>query len=145
MSEFQPSGRISVNFNDISLDPILENGDKIFIPTKNEVVTVLGEVLNNNSFLFKSNLTIEDYINKAGGLTEKANEDNIYIIHSNGEAEKYENSYFFGDNIELNNGDTIIIPPKLDISSYREIAKDVSQILYQFAITAISLKTIGAF
>ena len=145
MSEFEPIGRISVNFNDISLDPILEDGDQIFIPTKNEVVTVLGEVLNNNSFLFKSGLTVEDYISKAGGLTEKANEDNIYVIHANGEAEKYEPSYLFGDNIELNNGDTIIIPPKLDISSYREIAKDVSQILYQFAITAISLKTVGAF
>ena len=98
-----------------------------------------------NSFFYKDNLDIEDYLDKSGGVTAKADLDNIYIVHANGEAEKYENSYLFGYFTSIKKGDTIIVPMRIETSSYRTIAKDVSQIIYQFAITAVSLKTVGVF
>ena len=144
LSTFEPNGRIITKLNNGN-DFILESGDTIIIPTINETVTVIGEVLNPNSFFYKDGLDIEEYLEKSGGINSKADSDNIYIVHANGEAEKYQQSYLFGSDTEIGTGDTIIIPMKIETSTYTAVAKDISQILYQFAITAISLKTVGVF
>ena len=144
LAEFKPNGRVSLKLNQ-NTDFILESGDNIHIPTKNETVTVIGEVLNPNAFFFKNGYGVEEYLEKSGGLNQKADIDNIYIVHPNGEAERYEQSYLFGNGSEIRTGDTIIIPIKIETASYSTVAKDVSQILYQFAITAVSLKTVGVF
>jgi len=144
LSTFEPNGRIVTQIKN-GKNFILEGGDTIIIPTINETVTVIGEVLNPNSFFYQENLDIEDYIEKSGGINSRADIDNIYIVHSNGEAEKYQQSYLFSSSTEIGTGDTIIIPMKIETSTYTSVAKDISQILYQFAITAISLKTVGVF
>lgn len=144
LSEFEPNGRVSLKLNRDS-NFILEDGDQIYVPTVNETVTVIGEVLNPNSFFFEDNFQVENYLEKSGGLNSKADIDNIYIVHPNGEAERYEQSYLFGSNSTIRTGDTIIVPIKILTSSYTGVTKDIAQIIYQFAITAISLKTIGVF
>lgn len=55
----------------------LENEDILFIPTQaeligNRTVTVYGEVLSPGTFNWAANMTIEDLIMQAGGLTDAA-------------------------------------------------------------------------
>ncbi len=141
LTDFKPNGRISVNLKDSNFS--LENGDELYIPTVNESVAVIGEVLNPTTFFYFKGSSVSDYLDKAGGLSHKADEDNIYIVHANGEAETYNSSWLFGNSKEIKTGDTIIVPIKIYTSSYLAFSKDISQIIYQLAVTAVSLKTIG--
>ncbi|EJF06688.1 periplasmic protein involved in polysaccharide export [Thiovulum sp. ES] len=144
MRDFEPNGRVSIDIEN-ERNFLLENGDSLHIPTKIETVSVIGEVLNPNTFFFENQTEIEYYLDKSGGLNHKADIDNIYIVHPNGEAQKYETGFLFGFGSEVETGDIIVVPLKIETSSYTNIAKDVTQILYQLAITAVSLKTVGIF
>lgn len=146
----KPIGRISLNlyydlnrFKNSTFDLTLKDKDTLYIPAINDTVSVVGEVLNQNTFVYNSSLNTDDYLQKAGGITELANEDYIYIVKANGETMKYESNYFWGDENKVFKGDTIVVPIQYDTFSDIKFAKDVSSILYQLAVTAASLKTVG--
>lgn len=85
-----------------------------------------------------------NYLEKAGGLNETADSDLIYIVKANGEAIKVDSGYFWNDTSKIYKGDTIVVPMKIDTVSDISMAKDITSILYQLAITAASIKTLGA-
>lgn len=146
--EAQPVGRIAIN---LEKDPkklkksdsniVLKNGDALYIPTKNDTVAVLGEVLNPTAVVYKKSMSPWDYIERAGGLTDNANEDSIYIVHANGEAEKLDNGMFVVGSAKVKKGDTIVVPIHIKTTSNMQIAKDATQIIYQ---TAVSIAAIGS-
>ncbi len=149
--ENAPIGRVSIKldnniseFKNSQYDIALKDGDKLFIPTINDTVYVSGEVLNPNAFIYESGLKVYDYIQKAGGVKDSANEKSIYIVGANGEARKFSQGYLFNSNDAIDKGDTIIVPIVIDTASNIAIAKDVTSILYQLAVTAASLSTLGA-
>jgi polysaccharide biosynthesis/export protein len=149
-SSNKPIGRISLNlyydlnrFTNSTYDLTLKNKDVLYVPSMNDTITIVGEVLNQNTFVYDSKNDAKDYIKKAGGVTELADEDYIYIVKANGEAEKYTTDYFFGGANNVFKGDTIVVPMKLDTVSDLAFTKDITQVLYQLAITAASLKTVG--
>lgn len=146
----RPIGRVSLNlyydlnrFMNSTYDLVLKDKDTLYIPSINDTVSVVGEVLNQNTFVYDGELNTDDYLAKAGGITELAHEEYIYIVKANGETQKYESNYFWGNDKKIFKGDTIVVPMQFDSMSDIKFAKDVSQILYQFAITAASLKTVG--
>ncbi|QKJ22248.1 SLBB domain-containing protein [Poseidonibacter lekithochrous] len=146
----RPIGRVSLNlyydlnrFMNSTYDLVLKDKDILYIPSINDTVSVVGEVLNQNTFVYDSELDTDDYLSKAGGITDLAHEEYIYIVKANGETQKYESNYFWGNDKKMFKGDTIVVPMQFDSMSDIKFAKDVSQILYQFAITAASLKTVG--
>ncbi|WP_108063655.1 polysaccharide biosynthesis/export family protein [Poseidonibacter lekithochrous] len=146
----RPIGRVSLNlyydlnrFMNSTYDLVLKDKDTLYIPSINDTVSVVGEVLNQNTFVYDSELNTDDYLSKAGGITDLAHEEYIYIVKANGETQKYESNYFWGNDKKMFKGDTIVVPMQFDSMSDIKFAKDVSQILYQFAITAASLKTVG--
>ena len=146
--EYQPQGRIAINI-DKNLDEnspsniVLEDKDMLYVPISQDTVTVLGEVLSSATIVYKPGLGIEEYIDQAGGLKESANEDAIFIIHANGMTEKAYNGWFGGMS-DIKKGDTIYVPPTVETFSNIIAAKDITSIVYQLAITAASLKTVGA-
>ncbi|MBS9782789.1 MAG: SLBB domain-containing protein [Arcobacter sp.] len=151
VDENAPIGRVSINiyydlkrFKKSDFDINLEDKDTLYIPTINDTVSVVGEVLNQNTFVYRSGLSVEDYINRAGGMTDISDENMIYVVKANGEAIKYEKKYFVSDSVEVFKGDTIVVPLKFDTVSDIRFAKDITSILYQLAVTAASLKTVGA-
>lgn len=146
----KPIGRVSLNlyydlnrFKNSVYDITLKNKDTLYIPSLNDTVSVVGEVLNQNTFVYNKELSADDYLSKAGGITELANEEYIYIVKANGETVKFESNYFWDNDKNIFKGDTVVVPLEFDAYSDMKFAKDVSQILYQFAITAASLKTVG--
>lgn len=146
----KPIGRISLNlyfdinrFKNSTYDLTLKDQDVLYIPSINDTISVVGEVLNQNTFVFDGESDAKDYLEKAGGITELADEEYIYIVKANGEAQKLKSDYFFGNSNDVFKGDTVVVPMKLDTVSDIAFTKDVTQILYQLAITAASLKTVG--
>jgi len=148
--DIKPIGRVSINlyldmerFENSPYNITLKDGDELMVPEMTDTVTVIGQVLNQNTFVYDSKLSAEDYLEKAGGLNQSADDDHIYIVKANGEAYRYKKSYF-NSNKEIFKGDTIVVPLKLDAISNLKFTKDVSDILYKLAVTAASLKTVGA-
>ena len=69
----------------------------------------------------------------------------MFIVHANGSATKIDNGWFSDSSTKtIKRGDTIIVPRELVTYTGMQIAKDISSILYQFALTAASLTVIGA-
>ena len=150
-NSIKPIGRVSIKlffdeqkFQKSSYNLTLKENDKLFIPTIDDTVTVMGEILSPNTFVYLEDNGVMDYINDAGGLNETADKEHIYIVKANGVAKKYKKNYFFEDSGDIFKGDTIVVPLKLDTFSNMKMAKDVTSILYQLAITAASLHTVGA-
>lgn len=132
-------------FKQSSYNIPLEDGDKLYIPRTNKTVTVLGEILSPNSFVFDEKLALNDYIAKAGGYKkEMADKDSIYIVKSNGDAQRVDNGYFLTTNADLEYGDTIIVPRKIEVTSNLSLISAIADITYKMAVTIASLNTVGA-
>jgi protein involved in polysaccharide export with SLBB domain len=117
---------------------LLENGDVLRIPTRDGLVLVSGEVLFPNAIAFDDRFSVEDYVKGAGGYTQNADLARVVIAHRDGSFEDISGGGFFGhagDEANIRAGDEILVLPKIDVKS-RQILKDLSQILYQLAISA---------
>lgn len=144
-------GRLSINltsdlhsFEGSAYDILLKDGDALYVPEREDSVMIQGEVLNPNTVVYNRSFSAHDYIEKAGGLKESADETNIFVVHANGEAEMIKSGYLFGNSTDIGPGDVIVVPMHISTFSGMQLAKDITAILYQLAISAASLKTIGA-
>ncbi len=65
-------------------DMLLEDGDRFVIPYRPSTVDVLGETYNNNSFLYRPDKRLGDYLKQAGGPTRDADKARIFVIRADG-------------------------------------------------------------
>ncbi len=136
-------GRISIKMDmperlkNTIYDMELEEGDIIEIPQNPKTVFVVGSVYNQTAFVYNDKEGVNYYINLAGGLTENANKNNMYVLKADGTAERIK-SGFLGIRAESKTmpGDTIVVPEKLERIAWLRNIKDITQILYQIAVTA---------
>ena len=106
----------------------LEQGDVIHIPAKTDLIHIGGEVLMPQALVYNAEARIDDYIAWAGGYSERANYEQIMVIHPNGmiDLDAYGT---------LKPGDQILVLPKVD-TKFLQSVKDITQIIYQIAIAA---------
>ncbi len=130
--------------SDRSSQIILRDGDKIHIPMMPSEVSILGEVQFPTSHLFSSLLSVEDYINLSGGVTQNADEKRIFIVKSNGAVRTNKGFGWFdgvksSNNIEV--GDVIVVPINLQKGKWLETLTSSTQIIYQLAVTAAAVNS----
>ena len=133
----KPLGQVIISNKD-NLDEIfLEEGDKVVIPKRSNIVVVQGEVNIPNALAYKKNYTLDDYIHACGGYGERANMDKILLIKANGRVVQYSSGDFFSDSssIHVDAGDSILVLGKTDSKNIL-ITSSVTQILYQVAVGA---------
>jgi hypothetical protein len=121
----------------------LAEGDSLFIPPNPQSVQIIGAVFNQTAFVYNKGKNIESYVNLAGGYTESADKKRLYVFKADGTAVKPEggNMFLFGEDSyrtgkDLESGDTIVVPEKLEKTAWLREVKDITQILYQIAVTA---------
>ena len=148
--ELEPLGRVTINlekdiemFAKTSSNLTLQDKDTLYIPTLDDTVLVTGQVMNPTAIIYDDDDDVATYLAKAGGLTQLADDDNIIVIHANGDAQRYSEGLFFNGRVNVGRGSVIVVSQKLVTETGIQVAKDISSILYQFAITAASLKTVG--
>jgi protein involved in polysaccharide export with SLBB domain len=125
----QPLGRVVTVQEGRQSNVLLEAGDVIVVPPKSNVVRVAGEVWMSQAVIFSANLSAEDYIEAAGGYTDRAEEDRVIVIHPDA-------SVTIGDSgTKILPGDEVLVPPRIDTKEVQNIL-DVTQIIYQIAISA---------
>ena len=152
--KYQPIGRIGINldnnlteFANSAYNITLKDKDKLIIPSKIDTVTVFGEVMNPTSFIYNKALSANDYIQLASGMTQSADKDRIYVIHPNGNSEPICSSvlFFFQSCIDIQKGDTIVVPLYIKEYNGLDVWESVSKIMASFAVTAATLTTLGVF
>ncbi|MCH8474839.1 MAG: SLBB domain-containing protein [Opitutales bacterium] len=127
----EPRGQILFESLDRAMDLTLRDGDTIYIPSKNELVNIHGEVKYPNTQTFRDGERVSHYIERAGGFTENADERDIIIIRTNG----FIDTVGRGRRATLNPGDEIIVMPKPDEKRFL-FAREISTIIYQVALSA---------
>ncbi len=133
--------------NDPADDIIVKNGDRLFVPKRTQEVTVLGEVQYATSHIYERGLIRDDYIQRSGGLTQKADDKRIYVVRANGAVIASERSAWFRRSTatEIRPGDTIVVPLDADRMSTLALWTNISQIVYQLALAAASANAVGVF
>lgn len=125
------------------LDPLLEGGDVVFIPQRPSTVAVLGEVMQPGSYTYQGGMTVKEYIKKAGGYAQFAEDDMTFIVQPDGSARKVEGSWLSADVTSIPPGSAIVVPRNLAPLDIRQLALDITSLLSSFAVTAASLAVLA--
>lgn len=146
----KPSGRIVVDLLSDDSDDFLSirAGDTLVIPEKTNSVFVYGEVSSEGAVAFKPQEGVEYFVEKSGGYKRFADNASIYILHPNGETQKYskERNLFANQprDLDMYPGSVIFVPRKLDSSSTRRLATQAYvSILGNLGVALASLSSIN--
>jgi protein involved in polysaccharide export with SLBB domain len=140
-------GRLVINLTAALRDPmgstsdvILRDGDELLIPKYQQEVTVIGEVQNVTSHLYKPNLTRDNYIAMSGGVTRRADTGRIYVVRANGSVVVSESGRWYSSTtVQIRPGDTIVVPLNAEHLPLLPLWQAVTQIIYNVAIAAAAV------
>lgn len=123
-------------------DVALRDGDSLIIPKRSQEVSVLGEVQNATSHLYREGIGRNDYISLSGGLTARADKGRIYVVRANGSVVGNESSRWFGrGEANILPGDTIVVPLEADRIRPLTLWTSVTQILYNIAVAVAAVNS----
>ena len=155
LKETESTGRIVAEFdldlikNNPSLDTVLEDGDKLLIPQITQQVFIQGEVGNSGAIRYAPGKGIDFYINKSGGYLKTADEENIFIIHPNGETENMNTSarlsFIFQDSDRklIYPGSIIYVPQTTNFATSLQLASVWAPIISSVALSLTSLSVLN--
>ncbi len=150
MKNMTPSGRIVVDLlNENSQEYLnVRAGDTLLIPEKTNSVFVYGEVSSEGAISFTPDKGVEYFVNKSGGYKRFADNESIYILHPNGETQRYSKQRNLFANqprdLKMYPGSIIFVPRKLDNSSTRRLATQAYvSILGNLGVALASLSAIN--
>jgi protein involved in polysaccharide export with SLBB domain len=135
----EPRGQVLLSEGYQADKIILQQGDRIVVPSQKNLVIIHGEVLFPTAIAFNKKLTIEDFIAKAGGTNQGASDFNILVMSPNGEFTKA-NDDLDEENF-INPGDEIFVLAEPDTKSM-QLVKDLTQVMYQIAVSAAVILTL---
>ncbi len=158
----EATGRVVVRLAHLRLlrgsefDVELEDGDNLYIPTKNNVVNVSGAIMSQGTYIYSEAFTYKDYIERAGSFSRYADTKNIFVLKVDGSAMRVPGGFInwsssnsrwhvgaFGEEPKtIEPGDTIVVPEKIQTVAWLRTVRDVTQILSQVGIFAASMNFI---
>ncbi|MDW8095279.1 MAG: SLBB domain-containing protein, partial [Aquificaceae bacterium] len=144
-------GRVALeipeNLQELKKSPsniVLQDGDIIIVPSKPEVVFMIGDYYNQISLPYMKGYRVRDYINLVGGIREKVSAKNVYVIKANGtivSAETMRKGFLLRSDIENyqpEQGDAIVILPEFKVPTlWRPLLRDIVQIIFQSLSTLV--------
>jgi polysaccharide export outer membrane protein len=152
LAETEAVGRLVINLPSIlagqtNQDVILEDGDKLVVPSIRQSVTVIGEVLYPTSHVYQLNFDHEKYLELSGGPSARADMKRAFVIRADGSVMPLKNfvaqaGFSFGkSSVVMEPGDTLIVPRDLDDLPALDLWTKVTQIIYQ---SAVALAAVGS-
>jgi len=133
--------RVLASSTNGSGDVALRDGDRLVIPKTRQEVTVIGEVQNSTSHLYRDKLARDDYIGLSGGLTRKADKPRIYVVRADGSVIASGNSSWFrgGARVAIKPGDTIVAPLDTERLPALPLWTAVTTIVYNLAVAVAAI------
>jgi protein involved in polysaccharide export with SLBB domain len=141
-------GRLVINLRQIEHEPaaspydvVLRNGDQLMVPKFEQEVTVIGEVQDPTSHLYDPALSRDSYIRLSGGFTAQADSKRIYVVRADGSVVANAGSFWFdrGSNVQMEEGDTIVVPINAESMLPLPFWEAVTGIMYNVAIAAAAV------
>ena len=143
-------GRLVINLDEVlksepgaPTDIIARSGDALYIPRLAQEVTVLGEVQNSTSHLYREGFTRDDYVKLSGGVTTRADEGRTFIVRADGSVTASESSGWFsrGAPTTVHPGDTVVVPLDADRVKPLSLWTSVTQIIYNIAVAVAAVNS----
>ncbi|WP_210797738.1 polysaccharide biosynthesis/export family protein [Pseudoalteromonas ostreae] len=147
LADIEAVGRLVIDLPLIVEDKqklVLQDGDTLYVPSKRDSISVIGEVNYSTSHLYKPGVSFEDYIALSGGLKERADDDRIYIIKANGSVKIPNSGSWFAvnDSQMLEAGDTIVVPLNSGYMDNLTLWSTATQIIYQIGVAVAAISRI---
>lgn len=124
----------------------LENGDRLYIPSRPSTVNVIGTVYEQASFLYEEDYRTGDYLQKAGGPARSADKSHMFVIRADGSVISHgTNATMFAkgfDALPMYPGDTLVVPTYINKSTFVRSLIDWSQIFSNFALGAAAVNVL---
>jgi len=124
----------------------LEDGDRFVVPYRPSTVEMLGAVYNKNSFLYRREARLDDYLKRAGGPTRDADTSRMFVIRADGSvlSKQSVKGLWNGGfaSLRLMPGDAIVVPERLSHGSLLKGLRDWSQVFSQFALGAAAIRVV---
>jgi protein involved in polysaccharide export with SLBB domain len=134
---FDPSEPISIDlakalkYKNSKYDMVLFEGDVVYIPEINPIVSIKGAVQTQLKIYFdKDHTNLGYYIGKAGGLGVRPWRKRIYITYANGKSQRTHNFGFLHFYPKVEQGSIIVVPEK-------PIGKNFADIVSQVLVTSL--------
>ena len=146
----KPEGRIALGINperndaeDIP-DLILEPGDRLVIPPKNDFVQVYGAVNIESSLIWRPANTVNDYL-KIAGVQREADMKSIFVARADGTILSEDDGLFSSiSDKRVYSGDVVVVPQKFDretgYTAFMRGLKDWTLVLAQFGLAAAAIQ-----
>jgi len=124
-----PEGRLVVVNEDGTCAPVrLEDGDVIVIPERSQTIMVQGEVRMPRAVLWRESMTIDQYLDQAGGLTARGARSTLMLRRPSGQV-------ILDPRQAPQPGDELIALPYLD-PKYFIMGQEFITALFQVALAA---------
>lgn len=124
----RPEGRVVLAGTPDRDDLRLEDLDTIVLPDKSQVVMVAGEVRVPQTLMWRSDLSIEQYVELAGGYSSRAAREDYVVIRRNGQA-------VIGSVVDVQPGDQVMVMPSAGDKGFA-IFHDLIEVLYRVAVSS---------
>ncbi|MDA9240691.1 capsule biosynthesis GfcC family protein [bacterium] len=139
-------GRLIVDLSDIldgSMDDVtLKDGDVLVVPQYRQEISVLGEVQHPSAHLFNRASDIDSYIELSGGINRRADKKHIYVVKADGSvALPGRTGWFRHRRVNIEPGDTIIVPLDVDRRRAMTVWGEATAIIYQLALGAAAVNS----
>ena len=113
------------------------------VPKFQQEVTVIGEVQNATSHLYRPELSRDDFVALSGGATRRADRNKIYVVRADGSVVANASSQWFrsGSRIHMQPGDTIVVPLDTERLPALPFWQAIAQIVANLAISAAAINS----
>ena len=138
--QVQPRGQVLLGQSSARMEVMLKDQDRIVIPNNTVLVQVHGEVMFPNAMVFSEGKTIADYVNSAGGYSQKADQSRVLVLHTDGTITRieYNDGWLTGGKLakyDVKPGDEILVMPQVDDKTM-QYTSDIMEVVYQVAMSA---------
>ena len=129
---FDPSEPVSIDlakalkYKNSKYDMVLEEGDIIYVPQTNPIVTIKGTVQSQLKIYFdKEHTNLGYYIDKAGGFGVRPWRKRIFVTYANGRSRRTHNFGFFHFYPKVEEGSIVVVPQKPEGKNFGDFASQV--------------------
>jgi protein involved in polysaccharide export with SLBB domain len=146
-----PVGRLVIDVDRLvagrigsSADVVLRDGDELIVPKIRQEVTIIGEVQNSTSLLHRAGLKRDDYIDLSGGYTRRADHSRAYVVRADGSVVAGASGGWLrgGRNVDIQPGDTIVVPLDTERLPPLPLWQAVTTIVYNAAVALAAIRTL---
>ena len=146
LTKVEPVGRLVIDLPKVveenNYDILLQGGDILYVPAKNNSINVIGQVQVTSSHVFDETLDAEDYIAQSGGMKKRADESRVYVIAANGSIKMLDSGNWFTNETALKPGDTVVVPLDSEYMNNLTLWSTATQIIYNTAVAIAAISGI---